>query len=216
MYDRSPNAAMCKQKLLLGEGVEDALCFEALLKHMKLSDDIQVDQYGGKNKMGEGIKGTTGRTGFPKVVSIGITRDCDSSESGATHESESSAFQSVCSALEKAHLPQPPVVMAKSTGVPSVSVMILPGAGRTGMLEDLFLDYVKSLPEFPCVESYFDCVNSKAGRVQAWNTIAKSQAHAFLATLDKPDLRLGEAAAAGYLDFNHPAFDSLKAFIRAL
>jgi hypothetical protein len=46
--------------------------------------------------------------------------------------------------------------------------------------------------------------------------MAKAQAHAFLATLDKPDLRLGEAAVAGYWDFDHPAFDALKAFVAAL
>jgi len=39
-----------KPKLLIGEGLEEVLFFNALLSYLKISD-VQVEQYGGKQKL---------------------------------------------------------------------------------------------------------------------------------------------------------------------
>ena len=45
---------------------------------------------------------------------------------------------------------------------------------------------------------------------------AKARVHAWLAAQPRPDLRLGNAAANGLIDWSSPAFDQLKAFVRDL
>ena len=117
-----------RPKLLLGEGEDDIRCFESLLLKMGLSNEIQVDQYGGKDKLGPALKALKARPGYPQVRSLGITRDCDYSKLGAGHQTEASAFDSVRSALTSAGLPVPEHLLAK-TGSPSVCVMIVPGSG---------------------------------------------------------------------------------------
>ena len=44
----------------------------------------------------------------------------------------------------------------------------------------------------------------------------KARLQAYLAALPRPGLRLGEAAEAGVWPWEHPAFDPLIAFLRAL
>ncbi len=65
-----------------------------------------------------------------------------------------------------------------------------------------------------CVENYFDCLKSLGNRYP--NNLAKAKIHTWLASQIIPDKRLAEAAEAGYWDFNHLAFESLKQFILSL
>ena len=217
MFDLTPSAEIVKSKLILGEGMDEVRCMEALLKHMGLSNDVQVEHYGGKNQLAKSIVSTVTRTGFKQVTSLGITRDCDYADRSAD-EAEKSAFQSICLALEKAGLKPPEKIGMKSSGVPAVSAMILPGKARMGMLEDMFLDSLFDKPEFTCIEAFFECVNLKSGRKTArpQNVMGKARIHAWLSTQVEPDKLLGQSAEAGYWDWDHSAFDSLKAFIKAL
>jgi len=43
-----PGSPITKEKLLLGEGIEEVRFFNALLAHLGITN-VQVDQYGGKN-----------------------------------------------------------------------------------------------------------------------------------------------------------------------
>ena len=43
--------------------------------------------------------------------------------------------------------------------------------------------------------------------------MAKAEVHAFLASREEPDKRLGEAAEAGYWPLGDPAFGHLKNFV---
>ena len=65
-----------------------------------------------------------------------------------------------------------------------------------------------------CVEEYLECVKNNANREP--NNVAKAKLHAWLASKEKPDKRLGEAAEAGYWDWESAAFDGLKEFIFSL
>lgn len=182
---------LSKPKLLIGEGKEEVAFFTEFLTHLNISD-VQVEQYGGKTGLTSYLRTLILRPGYLNIVSLGITRDADNSAQ--------SAFQSVCGSLNRASLPvpnQPGEIVGDS---PKVSVMILPGAQRNGMLEDLCLDAVETDPVLQCVDEYFDCVYRTSGRKP--NNIAKARVHTWLASQIEPDKRLGEAAKAGYLPWD--------------
>ena len=196
---------LSKPKLLIGEGKEEVDFFTAFLTHLNIGD-VQVEQYGGKPGLPSYLKTLVVRPGYLNIVSLGITRDADNSAQ--------SAFQSVCSSLNKASLPVPNQPGEIVGDIPKVSVMILPDAQRNGMLEDLCLDAVSTDPVLPCIDEYFDCVYRTSGRER--KNMAKARIHTWLSSQIEPDKRLGEAAKAGYLPWDSPGFDSLKQFLQAL
>ena len=81
------------------------------------------------------------------------------------------------------------------------------------MLETLCLLSVATLPEFPCVDGYLQCLQ---GHGAVPNNLHKARAHAWLASRLEPDKRVGEAAQAGYWPWDADAFRDLWSFIGAL
>jgi hypothetical protein len=196
--------ALTKPKLLVGEGNEEVFFFEALLKNIHVVD-VQLEQSKGKTKLHNYIATLPKRPGFAKVTSIAITRDADSDADAA--------FQSVCAALQNAHLEAPQANGTFGVGDPRVGVFILPDCHQNGMLEDLCLASVTADLAMPCVDDFIRCVENR-GRQP--NNMAKARVHAWLASHIVPDKRLGEAALAGYWDWDSPAFDLLKQFLQQL
>src|SRR4028118_420970 len=139
---RTPQA-LSKPKLLIGEGKEEVDFFTAFLSHLNIAD-VQVDQYGGKQGLPSYLRTLVVRPGYLDVVSLGITRDADNSAQ--------SAFQSVCSSLNRASLPVPSRPGEIVGDSPQVSIMILPDGQNSGMLEDLFLTAIETDPVLPCVD----------------------------------------------------------------
>lgn len=177
-----------KPKLLFGEGREEQIFFTAFLAHLNISD-VQVEQYGGKKNLSRYLSNLHNIPGYLDVISLGITRDAD--------DSPQSAFQSVCGSLDSASLAVPNQLGEIVGDSPTVSVMILPGDQRNGMLEDLCLDAISTDPVLRCVDEYFDCVYRTSGREP--KNMAKARIHTWLSSQIEPDKRLGEAANAGYL-----------------
>ena len=123
------------------------------------------------------------------------------------------AFQSVCGSLRHVNLPCPNVHGQFAAGPPRVGIFIMPNGIDDGMLETLCLLSVASLPEFPCVDGYFRCLQ---GHGAVPNNLHKARAHAWLASRPEPDRRVGEAAQAGYWPWASDAFRDLWAFIGSL
>jgi uncharacterized protein DUF3226 len=187
-----------------------------LLEHLGIKD-VQVDQYDGKSKIAAGLKAIRDRSGFiNQVVSMGVTRDADYADHPADDLAAAQrAFQSVSGALAYANLPLPLAPMVKAAGNPEVSVFILPDNQKPGMLEDLCFESTDA-PDINCITEYFECVALQTGRVQVPRNVSKSCVHAWLATQAEPDNQLGQAAQAGYWNWNNPAFDLIKQFVRQL
>ncbi len=84
------------------------------------------------------------------------------------------------------------------------------------MMEDVCLNSVADDPVMECVEQYFACVGQTniQGPRQVWRS--KARVHAFLASRDRPDLRLGEAAERGIWRFDSEAFRPLIDLLRML
>ena len=193
-----------KPRLLVGEGREEVRFFDAFLKHRCITN-ITVMDYGGKEKLHTFLKSLPGLSGFDQVVSLAVTRDAD--------DDFDPAFQSVRDGLERAGFSTPARCEETADGPPKTSVFILPDCGSPGMLESLCLRSIQDQPAIECVDAYFECMRSH-DRIadNKW----KARVHAWLASENKPDMRLGEAAEAGYWPFDHDAFAQLEGFLQAL
>jgi hypothetical protein len=196
--------ALTKPRLLIGEGVEEVLFFDALLGYLNI-DDIQVEQYGGKDNLSRYLREFPNRPGYERVVALGITRDADTDCADT--------FSRIGGALAASGFPVPPACGQVTPGLLRVGVFVLPDNSRPGMLEDLCMDAVVSDPVLPCLEEYFRCVQAAGRHPQS---MAKARVHAWLASQIEPDRRLGEAARSGYWPWGHPAFDPLRQFLHML
>jgi len=234
-----------KPKLLFVEGRDEVHFFTKLAADLGLSDDIQIEELGGKAKPSAGIDAWMTAPGHEIITSVGVIIDADGDPSAA--------FQSVCRALEEVGLPRPTAVeQAVSDGNHQVVVMILPDGVKEGMLEDLCLESVADDPAMLCVDEYFECLegrletfprNPSKARVRAFLTSKElleeahfehlqrdlsellpefpdapsvAKVHAFLASRYKPNLDLGIAAEAGYWPFDHPSFERVRDFLSTL
>ncbi|WP_227789369.1 MULTISPECIES: DUF3226 domain-containing protein [unclassified Nodularia (in: cyanobacteria)] len=141
-------------------------------------------------------------------VSLGITRDAD--------ESTKSAFDSICGSLKNAKLPVPNYPKEIIGDSPKVSILILPEYQDSGMLEDVCLEAIKTDKAIKCIDDYFQCVYNTAQRQPKYKDISKARIRAWLSSQIEPDKSLGEAAKAGYLPWDSPAFNAMKQFLQAL
>ncbi len=197
-----------KNKILIVEGVDEVNFFRAYLeKHLSIFD-IQIIPIGGKTLLPDYLDVLIIDPNFiSKVQVLAITRDADNSST--------SAFESVCSALNKAKLPIPNAPLQAVGKNPIVNVMIIPPGSSSGKLEDLCLQSISSDSALPCLNSYFSCLQALPGFSMPLD-ISKAKVHAFLSSRIEADKRLGEAALASYWPFNNIVFDPLKSFILSL
>lgn len=192
--------------VLVVEGRDMKEFFVALLKEMDLNERIDIRNAGSKDNIGSFLQALTVASGFDRVKTLGVVRDADGPPA--------SAFANVRTALRNARLPAPDKPLQVKKKKPAVSVMILPAPDRAGMLETLCWEAVNLRPEIPCITAFLDCVKKATGH-PARNP-EKSRFHAYIAVQDKPGLKLGEAASAGYFPWNSSVFDQLKSFLTAL
>ena len=212
--------------LILGEGEDEIGFFRSLVKHLALPGII-VEPYVYIKKGRDGlehpitgvaaasrtIKALRVRHDFDRITRICATRDVDD-------EQITNVMRSLGDAFGKAGLPtpdQPSSIAGSGDGV-RVGVFLLPGQGRGGILEDLCLDAIRDDPAWPCLESYFTCLDERGvQRSGLASMISKAKIHAWLASREDATLaRLGIAAEKGYIDWEHTAFGPLKNFLREL
>lgn len=194
--------------ILIVEGKDEVNFFEALLREMNNSLDIQIMDIGGKGKIHNNLQALTNSPGFSNVISIGIIRDADTDPQAA--------FQSVCTAIENAGLPVPTNPMQPIGQNPSITVMILPNENSEGMLEDVCLKSVEENPEYSCIDDFFICLSDKGISVPDYKS--KAEILAYLAS--NPELAgqfriglLGVSAKMGFWDLESEVFEPLMNFL---
>lgn len=197
--------SISKPKLLIGEGNDEWSFFKALLSHLHI-EDVQVEQYGGKDNLGPFLRTLPVRPGYQELVSLGITRDAD--------ENPESAFESVSGALQRAGIAAPSQPGDVTGENPQVSVWILPGGDTRGMLENILLESVDADPGLICVDEYLQCIHQRTQR-QPQNR-SKARVHAWLASQSRSYLRIGEAASKGIWPWDSSVFEPLIEFIHAM
>lgn len=195
-----------ESKQLIVEGADAVYFFQALIKHLNITD-IQIQNFGGIKELRAFLKALCFAPDFSNLVtSVGIVRDA---ETNATR-----AFQSVCDALKAARLAVPQQAITATAGTPQINVLILPDAANQGMLETLCLRTVENDPVMECIEQYFNCVQQRMS--ESPKNMQKAKIQAFLASRYRPGLRLGEAAKAGLWPWDSPALEHVKQFLQAL
>lgn len=194
-----------KPKLLIGEGKDEVQIFGALLSHLGIND-VNVEDYGGKNKLPGYLDVLRLRPGFADLQSLGVTRDADTDALGA--------FASISNYLSQRGFVAPVSSGNIEAGMPRVGIIVLPDGRRPGMLEDLVLEALRLDSLTECIDRYFECVGAAKG--SSLKEISKARVHAWLAAQDPPDMRLGIAAQRGLIPWDNPSFDQLRDFLTAL
>jgi len=90
----------------------------------------------------------------------------------------------------------------------------MPGGNALGTLEDLCLSSMVDDAAFSCMEQYFECL--QPDKLFPDSQSGKAKVHAFLASREKPDLRLGESALAGFWPWTSGAYDDIVDFLASL
>ena len=126
-----------KSKLLIGEGKDEVQIFGAFLSHLGIND-VNVEDYGGKDKLPYYLDVLRLRPGFAELESLGVTRDADIDALGA--------FASISNYLRQCGFVAPASSGNISiAGMPRVGIMILPDGRRPGMLENLVLEALRKI-----------------------------------------------------------------------
>ena len=203
-----PFRAIEQPKQVIVEGNDEDRIFRALCNHMQLTD-VQIQPIDGINNLRRFLDGFTGDTRFESVRSLAVFADADTNRDARS--------DLVRGALSDAGLPVParPLQLA-SDGPLSVAYMIVPPEGSGTMIEDLCLDSVAGDPAMQCVETYLECLDEIGDAPPASSWTAKARAHAFLASRERPGLRLGEAADSGVWPLDQGAFDQLRSLLTML
>ena len=192
-------------KQLLVEGRDEEEFFRSFLRNLRI-EDVQPQGYGGKDNLGNFLEDLVDTADFYQVESIGIVRDADNSAA--------SALQSVQGHLRAVGLPVPQTYLVPSENAPITSVFVMPDNSAEGALERLCLTVLSEDPAMKCVEDFLRCVTANVTAQPRPQD--KARIHAFLASREDPELRLGEAAQRGYIPWNHSAFTQLTQFLQAL
>lgn len=193
-----------RDKLLLVEGNDDKFFMLSLFQKL-LIDNIQIISYDGKDNLQVFIKALKTLPNFDKIQSIGFTRDADENDPGKV-------FYSIKSALIANNFAAPEKIAsfaAKKDFEVRTGIYIFPDCVKKGELEDLCLQAILDNPEIPCIEQFTQCI----AQLKALKKLSKTKLYAWLATQDSPSLRIGEAAKKSLIDFEHPAFTTLKRFL---
>jgi hypothetical protein len=196
--------AITERKLVVVEGNDDKRFFEALLKHLELTN-VQCIALGGRDEMRktETWRALMATPGFSGLEAIAIIRDAD--------ESPQSAFQSLRDILGNVGLPQPAAPFQVQHSAPKVCILIMPDAHSQGELEDLCLRALTGKPVLECVEQFLQCVQQREGLLP--RKLSKAKLYAYLSCREEAGRRIGEAAEAGDIPLDSQHFQQvIRAF----
>ena len=204
----APRLEIEEPKQVIVEGNDDVRVFRSLVSHLSIPN-IEIRPYGGSDNMRLFLRTLSALPEFRLVRSLAIVADANSDRDRRERR--------IRSALSDMDLPIPAVPLEiESDGRLKVAYLVVPHNKDRGMIEDVCLDSVRTDSAMECIDRYFECIGEAdtPGPRQVWSS--KARLHAFLASRDRPDLRIGEAAERGIWQFDNEAFDSLKDLLRML
>ena len=203
-----PEFIIRNRKQVIVEGLDDVRIVESLCRHLEIND-VAVQQCGGYDSLRPFLRAFVSDPEFAQVRSLAVIVDADSDAI--------SRRQGVADALLNASLPRPerPLEPVSESGL-SVTYLVVPHDGGGTMMEDVCLSSVRDDPAMACVDRYFECISraDTLGPRPVWT--AKARVHAFLASRERPDLRLGEAAQRGVWRFGTDAFRPMTSLLAEL
>src|SRR6266404_1817853 len=187
-------------KLLLCEGKDDIAVVEGLCLHSKITG-LSLEQYGGRDRLQEVVCRLPIRPEFTRgeLESLAILIDAE--------KDRDASFQKVRDIIRKTFdvVVENPGVFASSK--PRVAGFVVCDDSGCGMLEDVCLKSVSDQADHKCMEEYFKCLSEKTGQKDFH---PKAKFKAWMASQIEFDIRVGLAAAGGYLPWENEAFDDLR------
>ena len=200
---------ICADRLLLVEGKDEVNLFKKLIKGCvsHTFPTIQVIGVGGHTKFRRNLNTIreAARSG-PRLRTIGIVRDADTDPAAG--------FRSVLDSVSSVGFEPPPRHAAFSTGDPSIGIFIVPDGENEGAIETVCRRSIEGNAATECVKDYLDCLKRRDALLSTNED--KSFAHAYLAAMRDPMVRVGEAALNDIWDFQGQAFSGLVEFVRQL
>jgi len=194
-----PIKEFTKPKVFLVEGKDEEAVIVAIAERSG-RNDIEARDVGGKNQFKKKFPPAIKQASFSSVNCLGIIQDANGDPNAA--------FQRVSRMLADHRLPCPAAPGGfASGGNLRVGVLILPGAGQQGYLEDLFLTAYSGSPELSCVDAFASC----CGAIRPLTT--KERAHALLVAIGAPETRLGRAFESKHINADGPAYTVLRDFV---
>lgn len=191
-----------KEKIIIVEGIDEKNVIQWYLDSIH-RDDVQLLPIGGKTQLSNNLSLLRKAPKFETIQSIAILRDAD--------RNPAVAFQSVKDSLTQNGFIPPNTQLQFSNGNPRVLVFVLPGETINGALEDILLKSEENNPIIHCVNEYFNCLKMHQ---QLPDDIGKAKIHTLLASKhEDPAKRVGEAAQAGWWNWDHEAFQDLRDII---
>ena len=197
------------ERLLLVEGKDEVNLFDKALDMLQYKERVQVIDVGSKHKNFTRKLRTiqeASRAEGLKLETIGVVRDAD--------DSAISSFASVRDGVVNVGLRPPSRHGEFSDGEPSVGIFIVPDGEKGGAIETLCRRSLGRAASVGCVEAYIRCL--RAEHAFSSRNEDKSFVHAYLAAMEDPMVRVGEAAQGGAWDFEAAAFEELIGFVRRL
>ena len=179
----------------------------AILERL-VPSDMEIRDFGGVTELHGFLKAVwSAPSARTTIEAIGIVRDAESNAAAA--------FDSVRDAIRVLGLQPPERPLQVAGKKPRIGVLILPPGQPDGMLEDVCLEAVRCDPAMRCVEEYLACLQDA---IADWpnSNPSKAKLQAFLASRERPGLRLGEAAARGEWNWDHVSYNPIKRFIEDL
>ena len=191
---------------LLVEGKDQLNFFEKFIDHLSLTN-VQIHDFGGVTELRDFLLALVNASDFRETVqSVGIVRDAETSAEGA--------FQSVQSSLKKVKLPVPDSPEQCAGTSPTVTVLILPGGNRQGMLETLLCESFGATSVVGCIDDFFECVKALPG--VSIKRLDKARARVYLTTKPESHVSVGVAAKKGYWDLDHSVFSTVRNFLQLI
>lgn len=150
-----------KKPLVLCEGKQDKFVMEELARRGGLGEKLDFREYGGKDRLRDYLNMLKAR---PEYVSgeyprILVTRDAD--------DDFGSAWQAIRDAIseELGCLVDAPGSWVSTKEKREIAAWIVPGDGRTGMIETMCVDSSsgKSPQVYECLESFLGCLSGVHG-----------------------------------------------------
>jgi hypothetical protein len=168
---------------LIVEGAEDANFWRAVLPNRR---DLLIEQTEGNRQLTRKLAALVVTPGFRENVRwLGVMQDADTDPQAA--------FDRIRTALMRASLPVPKRSWETTTTEPAVIAFVLPDEGSSGDLETLLWRGLSSHPAASCVDNYVGCLRAENLMPRQES---KTRVYTFLASLDRPDLRLAHAVLA--------------------
>lgn len=188
-----------RDRVLLVEGDTPLKFFEAVLKHLRLSDAIDVRNFGGVNDFRRFLRTLAVASEFRQnVKSVGVIRDAE--------HNAADALTSVRNAVRDAGL----------ADVVTWKYFILPDNSSTGTIETLCWSSVPKGGVRDCVESFVSCCSRCGVELPADHTGHKAVVQAYLATRKPIQIKPGTAAQAGLWDWTAEEFAPVINFVSEL